>query len=129
MGAKTHVEDSPLGFGYSPCSFTTDALRDIRAVCFQVRKVLEGIVYDTVALEDNPFTLPEVKTLIEGVTVGGHKVSDANQVLNQAASWRALLRQVEKRRFVLAAENACAQDRVQPQDDPLLRHPRGRRDA
>ena len=89
------TDKSDLGFTYSPCVFSTTTTPDKRRACFRVRKVLEGIVYDTVALEDNPFTFPEVKTLLEGITVGGHRLSDANQVLNQAASWRELLRQVE----------------------------------
>ena len=78
---------------------------DVRRACFRVRKVLEEIVYDTVYLENNPFTFPEVKTLMDGVTVGGHRLSDANQVLNQAASWRELLRQVEAGDFAFDAAN------------------------
>ena len=97
--------DPALGFTYSPCTFSTPTPPDVRRACFRVRKVLEGIVYDTVALENNPFTLPEVKTLMEGVTVGGRRLSDANQVLNQAASWRELLRQVEAGAFALNADN------------------------
>ena len=98
--------DKPgLGFSYSPCVFSTSTTPDKRRACFRVRKVLEGIVYDTVALEDNPFTFPEVKTLLEGITVGGHKVSDANQVLNQAASWRELLRRVEAGAFEFDTAN------------------------
>ena len=96
---------TPLGFIYSPCTFNTPTRPDVRHACFRVRKVLEGIVYDTVALEDNPFTLPQVKTLMEGVTVGGHCLSDANQVLNQAASWRELLHQVEASTFTVNADN------------------------
>ena len=94
-----------MGFSYDPCVFSTVTAPDKRRACFRVRKVLEGIVYDTVALEDNPFTFPEVKTLLEGITVGGRQVSDANQVLNQAASWRELLRQVESGVFEFSAAN------------------------
>ena len=54
---------SALGFTYGPVAFRTDQRRDVRRACFRVRKVLEGVVHDTVALEGNPFTLPEVKTL------------------------------------------------------------------
>ncbi|CZR83213.1 hypothetical protein CDFC105_43918 [Clostridioides difficile] len=32
-------------------------------------------------LENNPFTFPEVQTLLDGITVGGHKLSDQNQIL------------------------------------------------
>ena len=97
--------DSPLGFSYSPCTFNTSTPPDVRRACFRVRKVLEGIVYDTVALENNPLTFPEVKTLMDGITVGGHRLSDANQVLNQAASWHELLGQVEAGRFTFDAPN------------------------
>lgn len=40
-----------------------------------------GHVWAAAALEGNPFTYPEVQTLLDGVTVGGRKVSDAQQVL------------------------------------------------
>lgn len=33
-------------------------------------------VYDAVQLEGINFTLPEIQTLMEGVTIGGHKLSD-----------------------------------------------------
>ena len=101
----TSSADSSLGFDYSPCTFTTSTVPDVRRACFRVRKVLEEVVYDTVYLENNPFTFPEVKTLMDGVTVGGHRLSDANQVLNQAASWRELLRQVEAGDFTVDAVN------------------------
>ena len=62
--------------------------------------MLDELVYDTVALENNPFTFPEVKTLMDGVTVGGHKIEDERQVLNQAESWKATLREVEAGTFI-----------------------------
>ena len=72
----------------------------VEQACFRTRKALQEIVYDTVALEGNPFTLPEVKTLLEGAAVGGHKVEDAQQVLNQAHAWRKLLHEVATATFV-----------------------------
>jgi hypothetical protein len=42
-------------------------------------------------LEDNPFTFPEVKTLLDGVIIGGQKISDQEQILNLAESLRRLL--------------------------------------
>ena len=101
----SETDKTVLGFACDPCVFSTVTAPDTRRACFRARKVLEGIVYDTVALEDNPFTFPEVKTLLEGITVGGRQVSDANQVLNQAASWRELLRQVEAGIFEFNAAN------------------------
>ena len=79
---------------------TTTQPNKARAI-FRARKVLEEIVYDTVALEGNPFTFPEVKTLMDGITVGGRRTEDAEQVLNQARSWRELLARVERGTFRL----------------------------
>ena len=97
--------NSSLGYSYRACTFITSTPPDVRRACFRVRKILEEIVYDTVALENNPFTFPEVKTLMDGITVGGHRLGDANQVINQAVSWRELLRQVQTDRFTVDAVN------------------------
>ena len=95
-----------LGFSYQRCSFTSRSDPNVKRAVFRAKKMLEGIVYDTVALEGNPFTFPEVKTLIEGITVGGHRVEDANQVLNQAKSWRRLFHLVENERSFLSEDTA-----------------------
>ncbi|MFE4195868.1 hypothetical protein ACFRJ9_08380 [Paenarthrobacter sp. NPDC056912] len=51
---------------------------------------LAGHVWDAAALEGNPYTLPEVRTLLEGVTVGGHRLDDEKQVIALAESTRLL---------------------------------------
>lgn len=63
----------------------------IERVCFRFHKMLAEFVWDASMLEGNPFTFPEVKTLLDGVTIGGRKISDQEQVLNLAeSSWRLL---------------------------------------
>ncbi len=101
------ASSNPLGFRHVCPAWASAQAPNRRRACFRVRKVLEGVVHDTVALEGNPFTLPEVKTLLEGVTVGGHRIEDERQVLNQAASWKALLAQVEGGAFALGKANFC----------------------
>ena len=58
-------------------------------------------VYNTSALEGNAMTYPEVQTLLEGVTVGGHKLSDAQQILNQNKSIEYLFKLIEEKSFTL----------------------------
>jgi hypothetical protein len=53
-----------------------------------VEKLLPDVVYNMASLERNPFTYPEVKTLLDGVTVGGHKLSDEQQVLSISEGWK-----------------------------------------
>jgi Fic family protein len=58
-------------------------------------------VYNTSALEGNAMTYPEVQTLLEGITVGGHKLSDEQQVLNQNRSVDYLFELIETKSFTL----------------------------
>ncbi len=56
-------------------------------------------VYNTSALEGNAMTYPEVQTLLEGITVGGHKLGDENMILNQNRSMKLLFELLDENRF------------------------------
>ncbi|WP_198412914.1 hypothetical protein [Cryobacterium sp. Hz7] len=45
------------------------------------RASLPEYIWDAAALEGNPYTLPEVQTLLEGITVTGHRIADQDQIL------------------------------------------------
>jgi Fic family protein len=64
--------------------------------------MLPEFVWDASMLEGNPFTFPEVKTLLDGVTIGGRKISDQEQVLNLAESSKRLLTMVKGGQFELS---------------------------
>jgi len=66
--------------------------------------MLPEFVWDASVLEGNPLTFPEVKTLLDGVTVGGRKVSDQAQVLNLAQSAKYLLALVRAGQFALSKD-------------------------
>ena len=119
MPTLSNQRGSPLGFDYAGCRFLSDQAPDVRRGCFRARKVLEGVVHDTVALEGNPFTLPEVKTLPDGVTVGGHRLSDERQVLNQAANWRELLSLVESGAFAASLETILSMHALVAREEAL----------
>ncbi|MDR2207741.1 MAG: Fic family protein [Azoarcus sp.] len=74
----------------------------VERVCFRFHKMLPEFVWDASVLEGNPFTFPEVKTLLDGVTVGGRKISDQEQILNLAESSRRLLTMVRSGQFELS---------------------------
>jgi len=59
-----------------------------------VEKLMPDVVYNMASLERNPFTYPEVKTLLDGVTVGGHKLSDEQQVLSIRDGWQFVINSV-----------------------------------
>lgn len=70
-----------------------------RKAMFQAKKMLPEYVFDTSQLENNPITFPEVKTLIDGITIGGHKISDVEQVLNIKNAWDMLLSTLKSDKF------------------------------
>lgn len=71
--------------------------------CFRFHHDLPQFVWEATRLAGNPHSFPEVKTLLDGVTVGGHRISDQAQVLNLAAATRWLLNLVKKGQFELSA--------------------------
>ena len=74
---------------------------------FLARKQLPELVCDAVNLEGVNFTLPEVQTLLDGVTVGGHSLQDEAIAINQANAWRFLFDVVERDAFRLGADFVC----------------------
>jgi len=53
----------------------------VERVRARFRASLPEYIWDAAALEGNPYTLPEVQTLLEGITVTGHRISDQDQIL------------------------------------------------
>lgn len=68
------------------------------------KRSLAELVYDAVNLEGINFTLPEVQTLLDGITVGGHKLHDQEITLNQSNTWKKIFIDVESDKFQLTKE-------------------------
>jgi Fic family protein len=63
------------------------------------KRAVGVLVHDSILLEGINFTLPEVQTLLEGVTVGGHALSDQQIAINQGNAWRYLFAAVKAGEF------------------------------
>jgi Fic family protein len=83
------------------------------------KRQLAEFVCDAVNLEGIYFTLPEIQTLLDGITVGGHKVTDQQIALNQADTWRTLFALIEKNQFEITLEKVCALHRIAAKGDAL----------
>ena len=91
-----------LGFKWNRVAVPVNApVHDVSRACFRLKKMLAQYVWDASVLEGNPFTFPQVQTVLDGVTVGGHKLSDLDQVRNLAASTKELLQLVKNGEFKL----------------------------
>lgn len=114
----------PLLFSYREADLAADraALRlvpDPKRALFMAERSRADFVYNTAALEGNPFTFPEVKTLIEGVTVGGHKLTDADQVLRLNRALSHVIGLVKEGTFRLDAQTACEIQGIVARDEAL----------
>lgn len=100
---KTMTEDI-LGFTWDASILPSVMPGDTRRALSIYKQQLASFVWDAAKLENNPFTYVEVQTLLDGVTVGGHKLSDAEQVTNLADSGKKLIELVKTGKFDLNKE-------------------------
>ena len=75
-----------------------------KTALFLAQKSLAELVYDAVNLEGINFTLPEVQTLLDGVTVGGHKLHDQEIALNQSSAWKKVFSDITTENFELTKD-------------------------
>lgn len=87
-------------------SFNVDMIAPsgIERARHRFRAHLPELIWNTAALEGNNFTLPEVKTLLEGVTVGGKKLEDEQQIIALSEAYNLLDEMVGSGRFSLSKE-------------------------
>jgi prophage maintenance system killer protein len=86
--------------------------QDKAKALFIARKVFAELVFDVQSLEGMPFTMPEVQTYLQGVTIGGHKISDVDKLRQQQLGWELLIDMVKDDSFALTKETACAIQKV-----------------
>ncbi len=89
-----------------------------KAIMLAKRQLAE-FVCDAVNLEGINFTLPEIRMLLDGITVGGHKVTDQQIALNQAETWRTLFKLIENNQFQISIEQVCDLHQIAAKDDAL----------
>ncbi len=112
--------ENALGFVPArPVVWPVPPVPDVRRVVFRAKKILVGLVFDAAHLEGSPYTFPEVQTLLDGVTVGGHRLEDQRLILNLRAAWEALLGAVLAGQFTLSQDRYCALHRLVAAEEAL----------
>ncbi len=95
-------------FDYVPPSFDAIQPVSVDRALWRWGKTMPSFVWDSAVLEGNAFTYPEVQTLMDGVTVGGHTIHDEDQVLALSDSARTLDAMVRSAVFSLTKQSADA---------------------
>jgi len=83
------------------------------------KRELPVFVYDAVKLEGINFTLPEIQTLLDGITVGGHRIEDQQIAINQGNAWRTLFDWLEKNNFEITIEKICLLHSIAAKEEAL----------
>ena len=78
--------------GVTWSTFDVERIRpsDVERIRHRFRAHLPELIWNTAALEGNNFTLLEVKTLLEGITVGGKTLDDEEQVRALSVAYNRL---------------------------------------
>lgn len=88
-----------LGFTWNRSAVPAGQSTSVERAAFRYKQSLAEFVYDAGALEGNPFTYPEVQTLLDGVTVGGRKLADQQQIQNLGEAAKRLFSMVRDGTF------------------------------
>jgi Fic family protein len=92
-----------VGFSWDQAAVSRDIPSfTLERAVWRFMRSLPEFVWDAAVLEGNPVTYPEVQTLLDGITVGGRKLSDERQIVNLAEAARELAHLVREREFRLA---------------------------
>lgn len=83
------------------------------------KRQLAEFVYDAVNLEGLNFSLPEIQTLLDGITVGGHKLSDQQIAINQANAWRKLFEWISQNQFEVTIDKVCELHKIAAKEEAL----------
>jgi Fic family protein len=89
-----------------------------RALMLAQREVAV-FVHDAVQLEGLNFTLPEIQTLLEGITIGGYKLNEQQIVVNQGNAWQNLFYSIKNRSFALTADYTCQLHAIAAKEEAL----------
>lgn len=91
---------------WRPGAINFDLIRPspVERSIFRFEKSLPELVWNAAALEGNTFTLPQVRTLLDGVTVGGKKLEEAEQILALSEGMELMIATVRDGSFSLSKE-------------------------
>lgn len=114
------MQTDVINFDWNFNSNDWDSLRVGKDIAyFRLKKLMSEFVWDITYLEGNTYDFVEVQTLLEGITIGGHFLSEQKQVLNQYQSLKYLMDLVRQDNFcfgskvILAAHNLIAEEEAQ----------------
>lgn len=110
------------GMFWDSGSFALDIpyIGDTKKACAIFKKNLVEITWNCMkSLENNPTTLPQTATILEGQSVGGISIFDLMQVKNYGDGCKKLILQLFNNQFSLSIESTCLLHSFVAKEDAL----------
>ena len=110
-----------LGFKYGYIGFSgISRCRTVDGACFRLRQFFPDYIFSDVTIEGMATTLPEVKTILDGITHGGSRISDEVEVRNLKESLELLVELVMTSSFKVDKETFCKLHARAAQEEALV---------
>ncbi len=110
-----------IGFKYGNVEFAiAKKIRTPEGACFRLRQYFPNYIFSDVSMDGVAATLPDIKTILDGVTLGGSKVSEDIEVRNLKDSLDELINLVKLSKFKLNKEIFCKMHSIAAQEEALV---------
>lgn len=93
--------------------------KGVERAVWRFRKQMAFLIFNDAALEGNTYTEPEVRTLLDGVTVAGHSEEEETQVLNLSEGASLILDLIRDDEFHLTGSVARKLHAIIAQDEAI----------
>lgn len=107
LGAENSSQHQTCGITWDLGQVDLDAIGgngNVERALFRFRSRFPDMIWDAARLEGNNFTLPEVRTLLDGVTVEGKKLDDQKQILALNEGFNDIEQLVKRGEFQLSKQ-------------------------
>lgn len=108
MAKQNIYDEHPLGFPIIEIQTPPLPKKTVRESVFIARKNLPAIVWNSLrTMENNPTSLPQTQTILQGRTVSGLSIGDMMQIKRFGDGFSAMLDLVQNENFHLNVDTAC----------------------
>ncbi len=109
-----------LGFKYPENNFKRQFdSGNISRACFRLEQCFPQYIWNDSVNDGKAYTYPQVRTILDGATEGGSRLSDEGDILNQRRSLQALIKMVRQGEFELNKQAFCGLHELAAKEEAL----------
>lgn len=109
-----------LGFSYSPKLFSGVRTRvGIERACARFALHFPQYIWNDSVVAGKAYTYPQVRTLLDGVTTGGSRLGEQQDVNNQRQSLERLINMVRTGQFDVSKQSFCSLHEIAAKQEAL----------